>query len=79
VSTYRLRFEGSRSLAVRVATELADADGVELISSGSPTIVSDDTVALELVVEGADAAVADAVAGVRGRIPAGAAIAIVDN
>jgi hypothetical protein len=79
VSIYRLRFEGSRSLAVRVATELADADGVELLSSGSPTIVGDETIALELMVEGTDAAVADAVAAVRDRIPEGSSIAIVDD
>ena len=38
-------------MAVRIATELADADGVELISSEPPSIVGVDTVKLGVAVE----------------------------
>jgi hypothetical protein len=76
VANYRVRFEGPAALALRVATALADADGVELISSDQPVTLDDSMVALDVTVEGAFDAVADAVASIRGEIPSGASIEI---
>ncbi len=76
MATYRVRFEGPATLAVRVATALADADGVELISSDQPFTLDDSMVALNVAVEGAFDAVADAVASTRGELPSGASIEI---
>ena len=39
-------------MTVRVATAVADADGVELLSSEPPSLVDAGTVALEMAVEG---------------------------
>jgi hypothetical protein len=79
VTVYRIVFEGPASLAVRVATELAEADGVELISSEPLSIVSADTVKLGVAVEGALESVADAIASVRDGMPAGASIVLADD
>lgn len=79
MSVHRIRFEGPATLAVRVATELADAEGVDLISSEPPSIIDGDRVMLDVTVEAADAAVADAVAAIRDEMPAGASIDIVDD
>ncbi len=76
MTAYRVRFQGPAALTVRIATALADADGVELISSDQPVVVDDSTVALNVSVEGAFDAVADAVAGIRGGLPSGASIEI---
>ncbi len=69
-------FPGTGRLTVRVATALADADGVELISSDQPVVLDESMVALIVTVEGAFDAVADAVAGIRGGMPTGASIEI---
>ena len=79
MGVYRIVFEGPAAMALRIATELADAEGVELISSDSPSIVGGDTVKLGVAVEGALGAVTDAVAGIRDGMPAGASIGIVDD
>ena len=76
MSTYRLRIEGAATLALRAATALADADGVELISSEQPVTLDDGVVRLNVTVEATFDAVADAVAGVRAEIPSGASIDI---
>ncbi|HEX6660134.1 MAG TPA: hypothetical protein VF065_18715 [Ilumatobacter sp.] len=73
---FRVRFEGPASLALSVATALADAEGVELISSDQPAALDDGMVALNVTVEGAFDAVADAVAGIRDEIPSGASLEI---
>ena len=39
-------------MTVRVATALADADGVDLLSSEPPELVDAGTVALEMAVDG---------------------------
>jgi hypothetical protein len=72
-------FEGPAALAVSVATALADADQVELISSEPPSVVDAATVRLGLRVEGPSEAVIDAVAGVRTGLPAGASIDLSDD
>jgi hypothetical protein len=76
VPSYRVRFEGPPPLALRVATALADASGVELISSDPPLNLADGKVALNVAVEGAFDAVADAVATIRGDLPSDASIEI---
>jgi hypothetical protein len=79
VTVYRIRFQGPAKLAVGVATALADADGVELISSEPPSILDQNTVELDVAVEGAFDAVADAVASIRDGMPKGASIGIADD
>jgi hypothetical protein len=76
VPNHRVRFEGPASLALRVATALADAEGVELISSDQPVTLDHQTVELSLTVEGTFDAVADAVNTARGEVPPGALIEI---
>jgi hypothetical protein len=77
--TYRVRFAGAAALAVRVATALAEADGVELTSSEPLTHRDDNTVELHLAVEGALDAITAAVSSVRSGMPEGASIEIVDD
>jgi hypothetical protein len=72
VTIYRVSFKGPSALTLRVATALADANGVELISSDQPLNVADGKVALNVAVEGAFDAVADAVAKIRGDLPSDA-------
>jgi hypothetical protein len=79
VNTYRVRFEGPAGIAVGVATALADAAGVELISSEPPSNRDEGTVGLDVAVAGALDAVAAAVASIRGGMPKGASIVIVDE
>ena len=76
MTSYRVRFEGPARLTLSVATALADADGVDLVASDQPINLDGSTVALDVTVEGAFDAVADAVAGIRGGIPADASIEI---
>ena len=59
-----------------VATALADADGVELISSDQPVTLEANIVALNVTVDGAFDAVADAVARIRGGLPTDTSIEI---
>jgi hypothetical protein len=76
VTRYRVRIEGPAALTLRVATALADADGVELISSDQPVTLDESVVALNVTVEGAFDAVAAAVATIRGEVPTGASLEI---
>ena len=66
-------------MTVRVATAVADADGVELLSSEPPSLVDAGTVALEMAVEGDPDSVTRAVALLRDGLPVGAAIEITDR
>jgi len=75
VTIYRVSFKGPSALTLRVATALADANGVELISSDQPLNV-EGKVALNVAVEGAFDAVADAVAKIRGDLPSDASVEI---
>jgi hypothetical protein len=79
VTSYRVGFEGPSALTLRVATALAEAEGVELISSDQPHNLAEGRVALHVVVEAAFDAVADAVAKIRGDLPADASIEIIGN
>jgi hypothetical protein len=76
VTVHRVRFEGPASLAVGVATGLADSDGVDLVSSEPPSLLDDGRVGLVVAVEGAPDAVAAAVASLRGRLPERASIEV---
>ena len=76
VSAFRVVFEGPAAIAVRIATELADADGVELMSSEPLSVVGDDAVRLGVAVEGELEWVAAAVARIRDGIPSVASIEI---
>ena len=77
MTAYRVRFEGPAALAVGVATALADADGVELISSEPLSNRGANTVQLDVAVEGAGDDVAGAVASIRDGLPVGASLEIV--
>ncbi|MDQ4097319.1 MAG: hypothetical protein M3144_05560 [Actinomycetota bacterium] len=78
MTTLRVTYEGPSSLAVPTATQLADAEGVELTSSEAPEKRSGGRgeVRLRLTVEGSTDAVLDAVARVREGLPAGATLSI---
>lgn len=76
---YRIRFAGPSTIAVRVATALAEADGVELIASEPPSILGANMVELAVAVEGTLDAVAGAVASIRDGMPKGASIEIADD
>ena len=71
---YRVRLAGPAAITLRLATTLADADGVDLTSSEQPVALADGTVALNVVVEGTFDDVSDAVAGIRGDLPSDASI-----
>ncbi len=77
MTVYQIRFEGPSTLAVSIARELADADGVELISEA--LTVEQGVVKLVVDVEATSDAVTDAVAQVRGGLPPDTSIAIVDR
>jgi hypothetical protein len=78
VTVHRIRFEGPTALVVGVVTALADADGVELVSSEPPSILGDGRVGLDVAVDGEPDAVAAAVAGLRERLPDGASVQVTD-
>ena len=87
---YRLRWRGGygrdqlpcqsrgthRSHTQRRDPLLADADGVELTSSDQAVTRNESMVALDVTVQGAFEAVADAVASIRDSLPPGASIEI---
>ena len=75
MKSHQVTYRGPSTFAVRAAALLADAAGVELTSAHRTDDPSDESVALELTVEGADAAVAAAIDAVRAELPAGASLA----
>jgi hypothetical protein len=81
VTAFRITYEGPASQAVRAATLLADADGVELTSSQPPQHApgSNDVVVLPLTVEGTSDAVLDAVGQLREALGPGARIEIAEG
>ena len=78
MSAYRVRYEGPSSLAVRAATMLAEAEGIELTSSQPPERRPGpvEVAVLALTVKGQASAVMDAVEAVRGRLPEDAMITV---
>jgi hypothetical protein len=79
VTVYKIRFEGPAALAIHVATELADADGVELTSSAQPAILDENTVELNFSVEGAHDAIVAAVSTISNELPKRASIKLADG
>ena len=73
-TSYRITYEGPSRIALRVATDLAAADGLDLTASSPPTPIGDSTFALEMTVEGTHDAVTSAVETVRDGLPDGASI-----
>jgi hypothetical protein len=76
---HQIRFEGPSALAVKVATELATADGIDLTSSKPPKPLDGETFVLEVTVEGTGEVVAAAVEQLREGLPAGASITVVSD
>ena len=79
MTTYRITFEGPASLALSVVTALADAEGVELISSEPPTPTESGSVVLGVTVDGASIAVGGAVDRIRDGLPAGSTITVAER
>ena len=77
MTTHHVKYEGPSSLAVHVATLLADAEGIDLTSAEKqePTDGSVETV-LALTVEGTTEAVMAAVRSVGAGLPAEARITV---
>ena len=78
-TSYGIRFEGPAALALRVARELAEADGIDLTSSKPPVSLDNETFALEVTVDGTPRAVNRAVDDIRRTLPAGASITVVND
>jgi hypothetical protein len=76
VTLYMIRFEGPAARAVGVATELADAPGVDLRSSAPPSVIDQHSVRLDVSVDGTRDAVEAAVAAISKGLPKGASIEI---
>ncbi|MDQ4132255.1 MAG: hypothetical protein M3179_03400 [Actinomycetota bacterium] len=80
MTTHQVKYEGPSSLAVRVATALADAEGIDLTSADKPERLggSGQTVLLALTVEGTTEAVLAAVRAIGEGLPAGVSITVED-
>lgn len=78
MAAHQIKYEGPSSLAVRAATMLADADGVELVSSQPPERRDKgaDKVVLAFTVEGTATAVMAAVRLVGESLPPTATMTI---
>ena len=78
MTSHEVTYQGPSSFAVRAATLLADADGVELTSATPPEHASgsDATVLLTLLVEGTAEAVAVAADSVRVAMPPEATVTV---
>ena len=76
MTTHQVTYRGPSTFAVRAAALLADAAGVELTSANrtDDPAAPEETVALELTIEGAEEALAAAVDSVREELPAGATL-----
>ena len=71
MTAHRVRYEGPKALAVKAATLLADTDGVQLTSAGTPEPPGTHAgeVGLTLTVEGRPDAVQAAVKRIRAQLP----------
>jgi hypothetical protein len=74
VNEHRIRFEGAAAAALTVATAIADADGVDLISSEPPTPLADGKVRLDLSVQASAESIAAALDGIGPTLPADGSI-----
>ncbi len=80
MTTYQVQYEGPSSLAVRVATLLADSEGVDLTSAEKPEHPDGSMamVRLAVTVEGTTEAVMAAVGSIQAGLPADASITVAD-
>ena len=78
MTTHQVKYEGPSSLAVSVATLLADAEGIDLTAAEKleRTDGSGETVVLKLTLEGAREAVMAAVGSIRVGLPGEASITV---
>ena len=81
MTSHQVTYEGPPSLAVSVATLLADAEGIELTSAAKPEYTGDPPESVEparlvLTVEGTTEAVTAAVASIDAGLPADARITV---
>jgi hypothetical protein len=76
VTSHQVTYRGPSTFAVRAAALLADADGLELTSANrtDDPASPEETVALELTLEGTDEAVTAAIEAVGKELPAGATL-----
>ena len=81
MTSHEVKYQGPPSLAVRVATLLADAEGIDLTSAQKQEHPdgSLESVILSLTVKGTTEAVAAAVCSIARVMPAGAGIIIEDS
>ena len=68
--------EAPASAALQLVTALADADGVDLVSSGHPSKVSDETVELLVEVDGSQVAVESAIGAISAELADGVSISL---
>ena len=80
MTTHQVQYEGPSSLAVRVATLLADAEGVDLTSAEKPEHRDESMamVRLAVTVEGTTEAVMAAVGSIQAGLPADASLTVED-
>lgn len=74
MAEHRITFEGPPPVAVRVATALADADGVDLTGQAPEPGGTGERVVLVLTVEGTADDIAAAVTAVAAVLPSGATV-----
>ena len=78
MTVYRVRLEAPTTLALQTVTALADADGVDLVSSGHPSRHGDDVVELLVEVDATRAAADTAIRDISAGLPDGASISLDD-
>ena len=78
MTTHQVKYEGPSTLAVRIATLLADAEGVDLTSAEKPEHLqgSAQRARLTVTLEGTTEAVRAAVGSVRAGLPTDASITV---
>jgi hypothetical protein len=78
VTVHRVRLEAPTALALQMVTALANADGVDLVSSGHPSRHGDEVVELVVEVDATPDAVDTAMRDIRAGLPDGASISFAD-
>jgi hypothetical protein len=68
--------EAPTAAALQVVTALADADGIELVSSGHPSKLDDEMVVLLVEVDGSRAAVESAIGAISAALADRASISL---
>jgi hypothetical protein len=78
MTVHGVRFEGPAASALKIATALADADGIDLLSSEPASKLDDGLVRLDVQVEGTRDAVTAALEWIGNGLPDGASITAID-